>query len=305
MRFEQLEYLIAITETGSMTNAANLLYTSRQNISKEIISLENELGEPLFLRDKKSMILTSAGKRLYWYSKKIIDLKKNLLSEFNDNSSNFFSENLNIITTPALLGPLSIIQEGFREKNKHVKIRVFSKENSYVESVIQQDENAYDLMFGLCEKAEYNHLLEKINNQYNIFSLGEATLEVMMSKDMNFLQSSVVSIKDLSKKPLMVLQESIEEENFYLECLLKRGFDEINIIRTGSMEIYSEKLKKGKSAVLILSTHKNEYENALERDEYKYVSISPEISIIKFVLIKSNGSEISKRFLEYYLSVFG
>ncbi|MBQ2995525.1 MAG: LysR family transcriptional regulator, partial [Peptococcaceae bacterium] len=178
MRFEQLEYLIAITETGSMTNAANLLYTSRQNISKEIISLENELGEPLFLRDKKSMILTSAGKRLYWYSKKIIDLKKNLLSEFNDNSSNFFSENLNIITTPALLGPLSIIQEGFREKNKHVKIRVFSKENSYVESVIQQDENAYDLMFGLCEKAEYNHLLEKINNQYNIFSLGEATLEV-------------------------------------------------------------------------------------------------------------------------------
>lgn len=305
MRFEQLEYLIAIAETGSMTNAANLLYTSRQNISKEIISLEHEIGETLFLRDKKGMVFTSAGKKVYWYAKKMIDMKKAMLSEFSNNGCNPLTDTINIITTPALLGYLSIIQEGFQEKNKHVRMRVFSKENSYVETLITQKENLYDLLFCLCEKENYMQLTKMIDEDYEIFSIGEAVLEVMVSQEMNFLQNNIISISDLSKKPLIVLQESIEEENFYLECLLKRGFNDSNTKRTGSMEIYSEELKKGKSAVLILSTHKKEYENALEREEYKYISISPEIPIVKFVLIKRNCNVIVREFLEYYLSVFG
>ena len=49
-------------ETSSFTSAANLMYVSQPAVSKQIISMEEELGVKLFERKNKKLFLTEAGK---------------------------------------------------------------------------------------------------------------------------------------------------------------------------------------------------------------------------------------------------
>lgn len=61
----KLRYFTEAAACGSFSEAARRLYTSQPNISKQISSLEAELGAKLFVRDNRSVHLTEAGKYLY------------------------------------------------------------------------------------------------------------------------------------------------------------------------------------------------------------------------------------------------
>lgn len=61
MELRQLEYFTAICETGSVTAAAKKLFISQQALSKNVDSMEQELGQRLFVRSKKGIQLTEAG----------------------------------------------------------------------------------------------------------------------------------------------------------------------------------------------------------------------------------------------------
>lgn len=65
MDLTKLRYFITAAECGSFTETARRLYTSQPNISKQISSLESELGAKLFFRDKHSVRLTRAGEYFF------------------------------------------------------------------------------------------------------------------------------------------------------------------------------------------------------------------------------------------------
>jgi len=61
----KLRYFTTAAECGSFSETARRLYTSQPNISKQISSMEAELGTKLFLRDSHRIRLTRAGQYLY------------------------------------------------------------------------------------------------------------------------------------------------------------------------------------------------------------------------------------------------
>jgi len=61
MELRQLEAFRAIAETGSFTRAAARLNLTQSAISQQIKALEDELGEPLFARTKRSVKLSPSG----------------------------------------------------------------------------------------------------------------------------------------------------------------------------------------------------------------------------------------------------
>lgn len=71
MEIKHLQYFMEVTKTGSFTQAANQLYITQPAISRIIKSLEEELGFPLFIRSRKKLVLTEAGKVLHEHAKKI------------------------------------------------------------------------------------------------------------------------------------------------------------------------------------------------------------------------------------------
>jgi LysR family hca operon transcriptional activator len=63
MELRHLRYLIAVAETGSLTEAAEKrLHTSQPSLSRQIRDLEDQVGVALLTRSARGVVLTEAGK---------------------------------------------------------------------------------------------------------------------------------------------------------------------------------------------------------------------------------------------------
>ena len=73
MTLQQLRYLIAISEHGSINAAAQSLYVSQSNLSTAIKELERELGITIFTRSNRGVTLTNDGTELLGYARQVIE----------------------------------------------------------------------------------------------------------------------------------------------------------------------------------------------------------------------------------------
>lgn len=73
MTLQQLRYLIAIAEYGSMNAAAYNLYASQSNLSTAIRDLERELKINIFKRSNRGVTLTSEGTELLGYARQVVE----------------------------------------------------------------------------------------------------------------------------------------------------------------------------------------------------------------------------------------
>ena len=62
MTLRQLEIFLAVSREGNFTRAARALALSQPTLSEHMRELEKELGRPLFIRRKRSVTLTEAGR---------------------------------------------------------------------------------------------------------------------------------------------------------------------------------------------------------------------------------------------------
>src|SRR5436190_23444418 len=69
----QLEILRAVAETGSFTSAGQRLHLSQSAVSRQILLLEEELKEQLFLRLGRKVRITPTGTTLLGLSKRLFD----------------------------------------------------------------------------------------------------------------------------------------------------------------------------------------------------------------------------------------
>ena len=65
MELYQLNTFVKIADEGSLTRAAERLFTSQPAISAQLKALEEELGVSLFDRTPRGMQLTAKGRLLY------------------------------------------------------------------------------------------------------------------------------------------------------------------------------------------------------------------------------------------------
>ena len=63
MNIQNLRYFATVAKLENVSRAAELMHTSQSSISKNILTLEEELGTKLFDRHGKKLILNDAGKR--------------------------------------------------------------------------------------------------------------------------------------------------------------------------------------------------------------------------------------------------
>lgn len=73
MTLQQLRYLIAITEYGSINAAAHNLYASQSSLSAAVKELEAELGVTVFTRSHRGVTLTNDGTELLSYARQVVE----------------------------------------------------------------------------------------------------------------------------------------------------------------------------------------------------------------------------------------
>jgi LysR family transcriptional regulator, hydrogen peroxide-inducible genes activator len=84
MEISQLKYFLKVAEVGHFTRAANELALSQPALSRSIIKLEEELGQPLLERLGRSVVLTEAGEVLRQRAEQICGLVDDVKARITD-----------------------------------------------------------------------------------------------------------------------------------------------------------------------------------------------------------------------------
>ena len=82
MELRVLKYFLAVAHEGNITRAAESLHLTQPTLSRQIQDLEEELGAPLFLREKRRMELTDAGLLLKARAEEMTMLERKTLEQF-------------------------------------------------------------------------------------------------------------------------------------------------------------------------------------------------------------------------------
>ncbi len=84
LNYHHLRYFWAVAKDGNLTRTAAHLHVSQSALSSQIKSLEDDLGQPLFLREARGLQLTEAGRLALSYAEKIFTAGNELSSLMKD-----------------------------------------------------------------------------------------------------------------------------------------------------------------------------------------------------------------------------
>ena len=124
MDLRQLEIVRAVADKGSFTAAAKGLNVSQSAVSRQVLLLEEELGEPLFLRLGRKVRLTTAGAAL-------LDLSRRVLSDVRDTTATIVEQQQQLAGTLHLGGGMTVclhvfpaMLKEFRKRHPKVEIKL-------------------------------------------------------------------------------------------------------------------------------------------------------------------------------------
>ncbi|MGB8169282.1 MAG: LysR family transcriptional regulator [Chthoniobacteraceae bacterium] len=80
LNYHHLRYFHAVAREGSVSRASEKLRTSQPSICAQVKQLEAALGETLYRRSGRSIVLTDFGRLIYGYADEILALGRELLT---------------------------------------------------------------------------------------------------------------------------------------------------------------------------------------------------------------------------------
>ena len=181
MRIEQLKYLIAVAENGSINKAAQSLYVSYQSLLAAINSFEAEIGHKVIVRTAHGTYLTEAGKQIVEESRDIVLKTQGWLNP------NFGQENndieINIACTALIREMLDTIILQTRKKYPQVKFRLI--EVSSNSRLLAAAEKKSNIILMAVDEEKRKKLIRLYGKLDKIEQLGVDCLQVIFSSNNN------------------------------------------------------------------------------------------------------------------------
>lgn len=121
LNYNHLYYFWTVAREGSIAKASEVLHLAPQTISGQLKLLEESIGEPLFLRVGRGLVLSESGHVVNQYADEIFSLGAELANRVRDKSaSNPMTINVGIVNSIAkliayrLLSPVLAMENALR-----------------------------------------------------------------------------------------------------------------------------------------------------------------------------------------------
>lgn len=138
MDLKQLEYIVAIAEESSISKAADKLYITQSALNQQLLRLEKDLGLPLFLRIKHSMVPTYAGNIYLDAARKMLREKEETYKMLHDISDMKRGE-ISITYTPEQGSNMfARVYPKFHKLYPQVTFRVMESRSRKMETLLEQ-----------------------------------------------------------------------------------------------------------------------------------------------------------------------
>ena len=189
MDLAQLEIFLCIADERSFSRAAEKMLRTQPALSIAIKRLEEELGETLFDRSSKSGTMTEAGRILYSYAQKMLNLRdeaREAISElrgmFRGRLTIGANESTSFYVLPSLLLE-------YRKRHPQIKIEVFRN----VSEKIPLEVVERNLDFGFLSYDPMNPALQS-------FEVNRDELVLVVPSKHKFVGRKQVSVKELGEE---------------------------------------------------------------------------------------------------------
>jgi len=217
MTLQQLKYVLAVAEKGSISDAAKSLFISQPSLSNAIKDLENEIKRTLFVRTNRGISLTNDGSEFLGYARQVI-------------------EQTGLLEEKYLSG--APLKQRFRISTQHYAFTA----NAFVELVKTFGGEEYDFTIretstyeviedvkllrselGVIYLSRYNEaVLRKILLESDIehFPLFTVKPHVFISREHPLAQKAELEISDLEEYPCLSVEQGANNSFYFSEEIL-------------------------------------------------------------------------------------
>ena len=198
MELRHIYYVLEIARHNNFTKAAEALYTTQPNLSKQVNALEQELGVKLFFRGQHSVTLTKNGELFCEHARRIVDELNALMDDFDQNTEDDKAV-LNIAVFPF-----------FQKVGYAYVIRNFYREHANVLGTLRLADNfqAYESM----DSGDIDFSILKLRpedrqSRFNYLLLMEEELMGMVSSSSALAGNEKLSADDLRNTQVLTGEE--------------------------------------------------------------------------------------------------
>jgi len=214
MEIRQVQYFLSVVKTGSFSAAADEQYVSQSSLSKQIISLEKELGVALFDRSKRKVFLTDAGEAFLEHARNLDSSYLAMLLELTGHKSKSDSFSIAAIPVITQYGITTYIAQ-FKEQYPDIQFTL--EELNGINILPALDEHRYDLAF-----SRHNFIDPE---KFSIIEIFKDKLLVVVSNKNRHASRSSISIKELSNDNFIVFDKVTDLHKLIMDECKKAGFE--------------------------------------------------------------------------------
>ena len=222
MELRVLNYFLTVAREGGLTGASEVLHVTQPTMSRQIQELEEELGQKLFIRTTRSMVLTPEGMLLRKRAEEILEMAERTKSEFfsmgNAVAGDVFIGSGETYALKLVTDLMAELQKDYPE----IHFQIFS---GNAEDVTERLEKGL-IDFGV--------LVEPVNvTRYSSFRLpARNTWGLIMRRDHPLAQKKAIRKEDLTGIPLIASRQDMNAQKSGNDYLNWFGglYESLNIV---------------------------------------------------------------------------
>ncbi len=247
MEYHHLRYFVAVAEDLSVTAAARRLHLSQPALSRQIQSLEAELGVPLFARIRKRLHLTEAGKFFLDRARQILCDSATATQQVRERFGGrqrtlrvgFLTLFLDDLVAPAL--------KAFRKSPAKVEVSLFE-----LSARAQLDR----LREGELDLALVGNIGEEDRERFLVKVLSRSPMAAVLPDEHPLAQRRRIDLEELATDPFVSLSDTAfpGRRQFLRSICLSRGFSPRIEEETDSLALLLASVSGG-SGVALLPAH--------------------------------------------------
>ena len=242
MRIEQLQAFLAIVQTGSFQEAAKECGVTQSTISRQIQSLEAELGLPLFYRGAQSK-LTLAGDQLLPRVRKILTEWQQASLEISDLQAGK-QEAICVAAIHSVCAYyLPPVLQKFCQVYPEVQLRVTS---------LGSDRSLKVLKDGLVDLAiVMNNTFLTTTAEMVVDRLYHEPIQILMAADHPLSQYEVVSWHQIAQFPQVVFKDGYGMQRLVQEQFKRQGLELKAVMELNMLDAFRGVIRQGEMISLL------------------------------------------------------
>ncbi len=225
--FQALQHFVVLARTKNFTRAGEELNLSKSALSRAIQKLEEQLGQPLFERKPREVILTSLGEVLLERAKDILKLVEDTFSELSEAGRR---GRIRLGTIPTIAPyMLPSLLSSFAEKHADISV------------IVQEDTT--DALIKSCSHGEIDLAilaLPIIAKDLEVESLFSEELLLVLPSGHALANTKQITLTDMEAYPFVMLNEAhCLSENISSFCR-RQSVQPVTVERTSQLATVQE-----------------------------------------------------------------